>query len=396
MKRLAYFIAALLVAITARAATRVSNNGVTVGADRPHLYLHLLQGKRVALYSNHTGLLDDGRHTLDMLVDSGIDVRYIFSPEHGFRGDADNGAHVSTSRDTRTGLPILSLFGRARTHSLQYVDSVDVIVTDIQDVGLRFYTYYITMIDLMDRAIPADRQFIILDRPNPLSAMGVDGPTLDMVHRSGVGRLPIPVLHGMTLGELARMASASGWLAGGAPSHLTVIPCHGYTHATRYQLPVPPSPNLPDMHSVYLYPSTCLFEGTPLSLGRGTPWPFRVYGHPDMHTDPRHDFTFTPRSRPGATKPPLLGRLCHGVDLRHIPADTLIARGFDPTYIIDAYRRMGRPATGFFTSFFTLLAGTDTLRAMIEDGLTPDAIRATWAADCDTFARLANPHLLYE
>lgn len=369
----------------------VAAGAVTVGADRLNVYLPLLAGKRVALYSNHTGRVADGRHTLDVLIANGVDVRYIFSPEHGFRGTADAGEHVSGGIDPATGVRVLSLYGKGKNAALSRVDSVDVVVTDIQDVGLRFYTYYCTMLELMNRALDGDKEFIILDRPNPTSPMGVDGPVLDMKYESGVGRLPIPILHGLTLGELASMASGEGWLKGGRQSRLTVVPCDGYTHATRYVLPVAPSPNLPNIHAIYLYPSTCFFEGTPVSLGRGTDSPFEVYGHPSMRSG---GYTFTPRSRRGATRPPLVGRTCRGVDLRSIPADTLIARGVDLTYVIDAYERMGRPEK-FFTSFFELLTGTDRVRRMIVEGRSAAEIKATWAGDVERFKQQRRPYLLY-
>lgn len=364
---------------------------VKLGADRTDVYLPLLEGKRVALYTNHTGLDSEGRHTLDVMLGHGVDVRFIFSPEHGFRGTADAGEHVSGGVDPATGIPVLSLFGRGKKAALNRVDSVDVVVTDIQDVGLRFYTYYCTMLELMNRAMDHDAEFVILDRPNPTAPMGVDGPVLDMKHASGVGRLPVPVLHGMTLGELASMASGEGWLSGGRKSRLTVVSCEGYTHATRYVLPVAPSPNLPCMHAIYLYPSTCFFEATPVSLGRGTDSPFEVYGHPSMRSG---GYVFTPRSRPGATSPPLLDRRCRGVDLRGVPDDTLIARGVDLSYLIDAYRRMGRPEK-FFTPFFELLIGNDRVRRMILDGCTADEIKASWADEAADFDRRRRPYLLY-
>lgn len=378
----------LLLAATMAAETRAE---VTVGAARTDLYLPQLEGKRVALYSNHTGMVGD-RHTLDILIDGGIDVDYIFSPEHGFRGTADAGEAVKGSVDAKTGVPVRSLFGRGKKKALEAVDSVDVVVMDIQDVGLRFYTYYVTMLELIDEANRSGAQFMILDRPNPTAPMGVDGPLLDMKHASGVGRLPIPILHGMTLGELAQMASGEGWLAGGKKADLTVIPCEGYTHSTRYEPPIAPSPNLPDIHAIYLYPSICFFEATPMSLGRGTDWPFQVYGHPDMKVE--HPFDFTPQPRPGATKPPLMGRLCHGVDLRSIPADTLIARGVDFSYLIDAYNRMGRPA-GFLTRFFELLAGNDRLRVMLLRGDDAATIKASWRDEAANFARRSKKYHLY-
>lgn len=384
MKR--YLVFALFAALVLRLCA------VTVGADRPDVYLPLLEGKRVGLYTNHTGLKADGTHTLDALRAAGVDVRYIFSPEHGFRGTADAGEHVGGSVDPATGVQVLSLYGRGKSEALGHVADVDVIVTDIQDVGLRFYTYYCTMVELMNKAIEQGNEFVVFDRPNPTAPMGVDGPLLDMKYESGVGRLPIPVLHGLTLGELASMASGEGWLTGGRKSDLTVVPCLDYDHDTRYELPVAPSPNLPSIHAIYLYPSTCYFEATPVSLGRGTDSPFEVYGHPSMRSG---GYAFTPRSRPGATKPPLMDRRCQGVDLRAIPADTLIARGVDLSYLIDAYNRMGRPAK-FFTSFFELLIGDGRVRQMILDGKDAASIKATWADDVRAFEQKRKPYLIYK
>lgn len=389
MKRVLLLIIIMLCSIAS--ATTSGATSVTVGAERTGEYLPLLKGKRVGLYSNHTGINSAGEHTLDVLVRNGVDVRCIFSPEHGFRGTADAGEHVGGYIDPSTGVRVVSLYGRGKNRALDWVDSVDVVVTDIQDVGTRFYTYYCTMLELMNRALPGNKEFIVLDRPNPVVAMGVDGPVLDMKHQSGVGRLPIPVLHGMTLGELARMASGEGWLQGGKSSRLRVVPCEGYTTSTRYELPVAPSPNLPCMHAIYLYPSTCYFEGTGLSLGRGTDHPFEIYGHPAMRGD---GYKFTPRSRAGAKNPPLLGKQCQGVNLTTAPVDTLISRGVDFSYIIDSYNRMGKPAN-FFTSFFTLLTGTDRIKEMIEAGMDAAAIKASWQEEVAAFDRRRQPYLLY-
>ncbi|MDE6271133.1 MAG: DUF1343 domain-containing protein, partial [Muribaculaceae bacterium] len=287
---------------------------VVVAAARTDQYLPKLQGKRVALFSNHTGMVGD-KHTLDILLENGVNVVNIFSPEHGFRGTADAGEHVGSSVDELTGVPIASLYdGGKRGPKQEVMDGLDVIVVDIQDVGLRYYTYYCTMIDLMNAAAANGKEVLVLDRPNP-NGMYVDGPILDMNYQSGVGRLPIPVVHGMTLAEIALMANGEGWLKDGKKVKLDVVPCEGYTHATRYRLPIAPSPNLRTMRAIYLYPSTCYFEATPVSLGRGTDMPFEVYGHPDMKG---RDFEFTPRSVPGAKNPPQLDNLCHGVDLRGV------------------------------------------------------------------------------
>lgn len=371
-------------------ADEVPDTALMVGAERVDLYAPNLQGKRVALFSNHTGILPDGRHTLDALREAGVDVKVVFSPEHGFRGNADAGEHVSSSIDPATGLPIVSLYGPGHRKAMnETLDSIDAIVNDIQDVGLRFYTYYCTMLELMDAAAERGQDFWVLDRPNP-NGMYVDGPILDMQYASGVGRLPIPVVHGLTLGEMMLMANGEGWLPSGKTADLHVVPCANYTHSTRYELPVPPSPNLPNMKSIYLYPSLCYFEATPVSLGRGTDKPFQIYGHPKMKN---RSFDFTPESRPGATNPPQLGNLCHGVDLSAMDDDEIIERGLDLTYLIDAYNDV--KGEKFFTSFFEKLIGRGDIRQMIIDGRTAAEIKATWADDVENFKQQRKPYLLY-
>ena len=346
----------------------------------------------MALFSNHTGMVGD-KHTLDLMLENGVNVVTLFSPEHGFRGTADAGEHVGNSVDGPTGIPIASLYGGKdqRMPSSEIMDSIDVIVCDIQDVGLRFYTYYCTMVDLMNAAAAYGKDFIVLDRPNP-NGMTVDGPILDMNYESGVGRLPIPVVHGLTLGELALMVNGEDWLKDGAKASLTVIPCENYTHSTRYELPIAPSPNLRTMHAIYLYPSTCYFEATPVSLGRGTDMPFEVYGHPDMKG---RSFEFTPRSVEGAKNPPLLDRLCYGVDLRDVSNDDAIAGGINLEYLIDAYNDLSI-GDKFFTAFFEKLIGRGDIRRMIEDGASAAEIKATWADDVEQFRQQRKPYLLYE
>lgn len=363
-----------------------------VGAARPDVYLPMLEGKRVGVLSNHTGVVE-GKHTVDRLLEQGVDVRMIFAPEHGFRGDADAGANVSGGRDSRTGLPIVSLFGALRRPTVAHLDEIDVIVTDIQDVGLRFYTYYITMLDCMEAAALYGKEFVVFDRPNP-NGMSVDGPVLDVTLRSGVGRLPIPVLHGLTLGEMARMALGEGWTVKGKGLKLEVVECEGYTHATRYELPVAPSPNLPDMLSVYLYPSMCYFEATPMSLGRGTDSPFCIYGHPALSGKTGYEFSFIPRSRAGATKPPLMNRKCFGKDLRGTSADSAIAMGVNLEYLIDAYNAMGRDPK-FLTSFFEKLIGSRKTRKQIESGMGAIAIKETWHDELEAYNRLRDKYLIY-
>ncbi len=369
----------------------LSAGEIVVGAAFPEKYVPLLSGKKVALFSNHTGMVGD-RHTLDVMLDNGLNVTTIFSPEHGFRGDADAGEHVGSSVDSKTGIPIASLYdGKERMPSKAVMDNVDVIVVDIQDVGLRYYTYYCTMTDLMNAAITYGKEFMVLDRPNP-NGMYVDGPILDMKYQSGVGRLPIPVVHGLTMGEIATMANGEGWLKDGKRVLLTVIKCEGYTHQSRYDLPIAPSPNLRTMKAIYLYPSTCYFEATPVSLGRGTDAPFEIYGHPDMKGC---DFSFTPRSVAGAKNPPQLDKECHGRDLRSLDDEAIIARGINLEYLLDAYHNLKMPTDKFFRGFFEKLIGNGNIRAMIERGATADEIKSTWADDVEKFKNQRKPYLLY-
>lgn len=391
------FVAANMIAQAATAiepapaTPQNAGDTLTLGAARTDVYLPKLQGKRVALFSNHTGMVGN-KHTLDIMLENGVDVRCIFSPEHGFRGTADAGEHVGSGKDPVTGVPIASLYdGKKRGPSDETMNDIDVIVVDIQDVGLRYYTYYCTMVDLMNAAAAHNKEILVLDRPNP-NGMYVDGPILDMKYSSGVGRLPITVVHGMTLAELALMANGEGWLKDGAKVNLDVVPCLGYTHATRYTLPIAPSPNLRTMKAIYLYPSTCYFEATPVSLGRGTDMPFLVYGHPDMKG---RTFRFTPRSVPGAKNPPQLDVPCNGVDLRNVADEDAIAGGINLAYLIDAYRDLGMPADQFFRSFFEKLIGRGDIREMIEKGMSADEIKATWADDVAKFREQRRPYLLY-
>lgn len=386
MKHLRYLILLIVTAVGFAASSAIK-----VGAECVDEYVPLLAGKRVALLSNHTGLVGK-EHTLDVMLRHGIKVTTIFSPEHGFRGNADAGEHVSSSVDSKTGIPIASLYdGKSRMPKKEVIDKFDILVVDIQDVGLRFYTYYCTMIDLMNAAARYGKDFMVLDRPNP-NGMYVDGPILDMKYESGVGRLPIPVVHGLTMGEIANMANGEGWLKEGRRVNLTVIRCKGYTHQSRYTLPVAPSPNLPNMLSIYLYPSTCYFEATPVSLGRGTDKPFQVYGHPNMKG---YTYSFTPRSRPGAKNPPQLNRLCHGVDLSSLDPEQVIARGINLEYVIDAYRNLNMDDY-FFRPFFEKLIGNGNIRKMIEAGKSAEEIKASWADDVAKFKQQRRKYLLYQ
>ena len=372
----------------------VAAENVKVGAEQTKQYLPLLKGKRVALMSNHTGIVIQGQdtiHTLDLLLNHGVNVTAIFSPEHGFRGTAREGEHVASSVDEKTGIPILSLYdGKSHRPSKESMATFDILITDIQDVGLRFYTYYITMFRLMDACAHEGKQFIVFDRPNP-NGYYVDGPILDMKHKSGVGALPIPVVHGMTLGELALMINGEYWLYDSLQVDLTVIPCKHYTHQTLYRLPVAPSPNLRNMLSIYLYPAVCLFEATPVSLGRGTDKPFLCYGHPNFNA-PRTEpsvygpaITFTPNQ---STQK---GRVCDGVDLSGMSEEEARKVGFSLRYLLDAYMD-----NYFFRPFFEYLVGVDYVRKMINQGKSEEEIAARWQEDVAKFKEQRRPYLLYE
>lgn len=372
----------------AQSPAAVERAAVEVGAADTAAYMPHLRGRRVAVLANHTAMFSDDEHLVDMLCRCGVTPVGIFSPEHGFRGRAEAGAAVGNSVDERTGVPILSLYnGRTQRPGDDVMRSFDVLVVDMQDVGLRFYTYYISMIRMMDACADFGRSVIVLDRPNP-NGHCIDGPLLDMRFKSGVGWLPIPVVHGMTMGELANMAVGEGWCK---RVDLRVVKCRNYDHRTHYVLPIAPSPNLPTQHSIYLYASMCLFEGTVVSLGRGTDFPFEVYGHPDMKG---RGFSFTPRPNAGSATPPLNGRVCHGVDLREVPDEQIWSEGLTLRYVIDAYRDLNL-GDKFFTPMFEKLIGVDWVRRMIEEGASAEEIEARWSGDVEQFRRQRRPYLLY-
>ena len=372
---------------------------VLVGMTDTAAYFPLVRGQRVAVLANQTSVAEmpgapgadaAGRvHLVDLLHGAGFDVAAIFSPEHGFRGTADAGEHVASSVDARTGIPIRSLYdGNTKRPSDETMRSFDVLVVDMQDVGLRFYTYYISMLRMMDACADFGRWVVVLDRPNPNGHI-IDGPVLDMKYRSGVGAIPVPVLHGLTMGEIARMAAGEGWAKQCA---LTVVKCRNYTHATEYLLPVAPSPNLPTARAVYLYAALCPFEGTVVSLGRGTDKPFEMYGHPDMTG---RTFSFTPRPTAGAKHPPLEGRLCRGVDLSGMPLAEAREVGFSLRYVIDACTDLGM-GDKFFTPMFEKLVGVGWVREMILAGAPEAEIRARWADAVERYRERRTKYLLYE
>ena len=361
---------------------------VLVGATDTAQYMPLLRGKRVAVLANHTAMFSSEEHIVDMMHREGINLAGIFAPEHGFRGSIEAGAIVKNSVDERTGVAILSLYtGNKKRPSDEIMRSFDILVVDMQDVGLRFYTYYITMLQIMDACADFGQRVIVLDRPNP-NGHYVDGPILDMKYKSGVGWLPIPVVHGLTMGEIATMALGEGWAR---PVELTVVKCRNYDHTTHYTLPIAPSPNLPTQHSIYLYPSTCLFEGTVLSMGRGTEAPFEIYGHPDMRG---YDFCFTPVPNAGSKTPPHNGVKCYGVDLRGVSDEEVWRNGVNIEYLVDAYRNLNM-GNEFFKPVFEKLIGVEYVRQMILDGCSAEEIKARWSDDVARFKEQRRKYLLY-
>ena len=378
----------VLLAWGALCGTAVASDGITPGAERTEAYVGKLKGKRVAILANQTSMVGT-THLVDTLHAIGVDITAIFAAEHGFRGDKGAGEKITGGVDPRTGIKIVSLYGGSKAALDAAMRGCDLVVVDIQDVGTRFYTYYITMLRLMNRCAALSKEMMVLDRPNPTGHY-VDGPILDMKHKSGVGALPIPVVHGMTLGELAMMINGERWLDQGRKCRLSVVRCTGYDHRTFYTLPVAPSPNLPDMTAIYLYPSLCYFEGTPVSLGRGTDKPFKVYGHPRM----RGDYDFTPQSTTAAPAPPCLGQRCHGYDLSGLGMEELRSKRIDLTYLITAYRESGL-GDKFFTPFFEKLIGVDYVREMIVAGKSAEEIRKMWEGDVEKFKAMRRPYLLY-
>lgn len=361
-----------------------------IGAAQLSEYLPALAGKKVGLIVNNTSLIGE-RHLVDVLLENKVDIRAIFAPEHGFRGTADAGEHVDSGKDPQTGLPIVSLYGKNRKPQEDQLQGLDWLIFDIQDIGVRFYTYISTMYNVMDVCAKLGVQFMVLDRPNP-NGHYVDGPILEPEFQSFVGMNPVPVVHGMTIAEYAQMINGQGWLSEGRTCKLTVIPCRNYTHQTAYDLPVKPSPNLPNMRSIYLYPSTCFFEGTIASEGRGTDKQFQVFGHPDY---PAGDYTFTPTPGPGASDPKLKGQECHGHDLTHLdPAAVRAEARINLNYVIDFYRNFPNKDK-LFIKYFDTLAGTTSLREQIVAGKSDEEIHASWKADLDTYKAMRKQYLLY-
>jgi uncharacterized protein YbbC (DUF1343 family) len=374
---------------------------IVPGAERIDQYLPLLENKRVAVFANHTSVVER-TNLVDTLVKRGVNITVIFGPEHGFRGTADAGEKIDNTTDPATGIPVVSLYGKKRKPSADDLKNVDIMLFDIQDVGVRFYTYISSLEEYMESAIENAKPMIILDRPNP-NGFYIDGPVLDPKFKSFVGMQPIPIVYGMTIGEYAKMLVGEKWLSsdtrsstGSADLKLTVIPCDNYTHKSKYVLPVKPSPNLPDIQSIYLYPSTCFFEGTVLSEGRGTDHPFQLFGHPSL---PKNLATFTPRSKEGAKKPKLLNQQCYGWDLRGTPEETLekINNQVQLKWLIEAYRLFPQKDSFFLkNNFINLLAGNDVLAKQIREGKSEVEIRKSWEPALSDFKKTRKKYLLYE
>ena len=351
-------------------------------------YLPLIEGKRVGVVGNQTSIIGE-THLVDTLLSLGVDVRKIYTPEHGFRGTADAGAKVNSGKDEKTGIPIVSLYGKNKKPTPEMLQGIDVILFDLQDVGVRFYTYISTMTYVMEAAAENDIPVIVLDRPNP-NGFYVDGPVLKSENSSFVGMHQVPVVYGMTIGEYAKMVNGEGWLKNGVTCDLTVIPIKKYNRKAIYELPVKPSPNLPNWESVYLYPTLCFFEGSIVSIGRGTDTPFQVYGHPAM----RGSYTFTPQSTSGASKPLLEGQRCRGENLIDYAHDYAYnANQLHLEWIIEAYQQL--KDKGFFKDYFRLLSGDKQLQRDIESGKSADDIRASWKDDLEAFKAVRAKYLLY-
>ena len=379
-----------LCALTGCASTQTDvSKSLKTGAEQTNLYVPNLKGKTVALVVNHTSMIGK-THLADSLLSLGIKIKTIFAPEHGFRGTADAGEHVANGTDKKTGLSIVSLYGANKKPSVTQLEGIDVVIFDIQDVGARFYTYTSTMHYVMEACAEQSKKLLILDRPNP-NGHYVDGQVLDKKFASFVGLNPVPIVHGCTVGELAQMINGEGWLSGSKKCNMRIIKCLGYKHSTAYSPPIATSPNLPNLQSMLLYPSICFFEGTDVSVGRGTEKQFQVIGSPNSDNG---TFTFTPEDKPGAKNPPQKGKLCYGEDLSKINARK---QEFTLKYVIDFYQKSENKAKFFSSpSFFDKLAGSDTLRKQIIAGMNEKQIRMSWKVDLEKYKAIRKKYLLYE
>jgi uncharacterized protein YbbC (DUF1343 family) len=410
-KYILYSLAAMLVVCSVAAQDKV-----ITGADRTGTWVPMLKGKRVGVFANQTSMVGN-THLVDTMLRSGINVVRIFGPEHGFRGVADAGEHVGNALDKKTGVPVISLYGDHKKPTKSDFEGIDVLVFDIQDVGVRFYTFISSLEYFIEAALENHKPLLLLDRPNP-NGFYVDGPVLDMKYKSFVGMKPVPIVYGMTIGEYGMMLLGEKWLSAEAnaahaynitttptadtPFHFMVLKCKNYDHKTRYTLPVMPSPNLKDMQGIYWYPSTCFFEGTVLSEGRGTNKPFQYFGHPSL---PKNLFSFTPNPNAGAKSSKCFGQKCYGWDLSGSVEQVLAQSGgkIQLKYLLDAYKmfpgkdsfflkpKSGKPED----TFFNKLAGNDSLMKQVKVGATEAAIRKSWEPKLANFKKMRKKYLLY-
>ena len=359
---------------------------IKTGADNYTEYLPLLAGKKIGIVTNPTGILSNKTHLVDFLLDQKVALEKIFAPEHGFRGTADAGEHIVDGKDNQTGLPIISLYGENKKPKPEQLTNLDIIIFDIQDVGARFYTYISSLHYIMEACAEQKIEVIVLDRPNPNGNI-IDGPTLEIKNTSFVGMHPIPLLHGMTIGEYAKMINGEKWLLNGIQCNLTVIPCLNYKREMTYSLPVKPSPNLPNDQSINLYASLCLFEGTNVSVGRGTGKQFQIYGSPFL---PKSKFKFTPKPNFGAKDPVFKNQLCFGEDLSNIPK----VKQLELKWLLKAFNKT-KDKSSFFNSFFIKLTGTQKLQEQIEANLSEAEIRKSWLKGLNDFKEMRKKYLIY-
>ena len=369
----------------------ISAEDIRVGAQRTREYHPLLEGKRIGLVANATSRIGT-THLADSLLAAGFHLQRIFAPEHGFRGDQEAGKTIVDGTDPKTGIRVISLYGQHKKPTSEDLEGIDIMIYDIQDVGVRFYTYISTMTYVMEACAENDIPLLVLDRPNP-NGFYTDGPVLDTAFRSFVGLHPIPVVYGMTSGEYARMVNGEGWLENSLECELSVVPVEGYDHGMIYKLPVAPSPNLPNWQAVYLYPTLCLFEGTIISVGRGTDHPFQVAGHPDFHIG---SYVFIPRSIPGVSdSPPYEGTPCYGQSFQGYAGNLFSNEThFTLQYLVNYYAYF-KDSTGFFNAYFDKLAGNSTLRTQVNNGVPESVIRQSWQPGLTTFRAIREKYLLY-
>lgn len=378
---------------TVQSTTTKTQTPILVGAQNTDAYLKSLQGKKIGILTNQTGVVASDNtsntydlSTVDFLLQQNVNIVKIYAPEHGFRGTADAGELIKDGKDTQTNLPIISLYGNSKKPSAKQLEGIDVLLFDLQDVGARFYTYISTLHYVMEACAENNIPVIVLDRPNPNISI-IDGPTLEMENKSFVGMHPIPTLHGMTIGEYGQMINGQKWLAKGIQCKLTVVPVLNYNRTMSYHIPVSPSPNLPNDKSINLYASLCFFEGTNVSSGRGTDLQFQIYGSPLLQNMP---YSFTPRPNTGAKDPMLNGKLCFGENL----AKTKDVAQLEIKWLLKAYNASTNK-DAFFTSFFLKLAGTKKLKEQIIAGTSEEEIRASWQNDLSAFKQMRKPYLLY-